>query len=48
MVNERYLVYLLDVAVKLAVNISCKLKVGTQIKEMVLKIAKLVITLVEH
>mgnify|MGYP000379814109 FL=1 len=44
--SERYLMYLLDVAVKLALNISYKLKVGTQTR-MVFKTAKLVMTLVE-
>ena len=46
MLNERYLMYLLDVVVKLALNISYKLKVGTQTR-MVFKTAKLVMTLVE-
>ena len=32
--NERYLMYLLDVAVKLAANISYKLKVGTQTDDL--------------
>ena len=41
MLNGRYLMYLLDVAVKLALNISYKLKVGTQTDGL------LVMTLVE-
>ena len=46
MLNDCYLMYLLDVAVRLALNISYKLKVGTQTR-MVFKTAKLVMTLVE-